>query len=116
MIGNLGWTEMFFIVAFALIVFGPRKLPEIAKVLGHSLAQLRRASDEFKRTWENEIDRESVKEQQQAQQKLADSAAETAAKLESASAEEAASSNSFGNFTANAESSQSVDNQPARIA
>jgi len=56
--GNLGWTEMFFIVAFALIVFGPRKLPEIAKTLGHAVAQLRRASEEFKKTWEAEVNRE----------------------------------------------------------
>ena len=62
--GNFGWTEMFFIVAFALIVFGPRKLPEIAKTLGHAMAQLRRASEEFKRTWEVEVDRETTKIQQ----------------------------------------------------
>ena len=62
--GNLGWTEMFFIVAFALIVFGPRKLPEIAKTLGHAVAQLRRASEEFKKTWEAEVDREVTKIEQ----------------------------------------------------
>ena len=62
--GNLGWTEMFFIVAFALMVFGPRKLPEIAKTLGHAMAQLRRASEEFKRTWEVEVEREeTIKEE-----------------------------------------------------
>src|SRR6185436_11823344 len=62
--GNLGWTEMFFIVAFALIVFGPRKLPEIAKTLGHAVAQLKRASDEFKRTWEAEVSCEVTKVEQ----------------------------------------------------
>jgi sec-independent protein translocase protein TatB len=62
--GNFGWTEMFFIVAFALIVFGPRKLPEIAKTLGHAMAQLRRASEEFKRTWETEVERETAKIEQ----------------------------------------------------
>jgi sec-independent protein translocase protein TatB len=55
--GNLGWPEMIFIVIAALIIFGPRKLPEIARTLGGFMAQLRRASDEFKRTWETEVDR-----------------------------------------------------------
>jgi Tat protein translocase TatB subunit len=55
--GNLGWPEMIFIVVAALIIFGPRKLPEIARTLGGFMAQLRRASDEFKRTWETEVDR-----------------------------------------------------------
>jgi Sec-independent protein translocase protein TatA len=72
--GNFGWTEMFFIVAFALIVFGPRKLPEIAKTLGHAMAQLRRASEEFKRTWEAEVDRDGTK----ISQPLPPSAASTA--------------------------------------
>ncbi|MEW6737317.1 MAG: twin-arginine translocase TatA/TatE family subunit [Acidobacteriota bacterium] len=65
LIGNLGWTEMFFIVAFALIIFGPRKIPEIAKVIGRTMAQLRRASEEFKRTWEAEVERDQLKDNQQ---------------------------------------------------
>ncbi|MCS6886047.1 MAG: twin-arginine translocase TatA/TatE family subunit [Acidobacteriota bacterium] len=56
--GNLGWTEIFFIAAFALIVFGPRKLPEIARSFGRTMAQLRRASEDFKRAWEAEVERE----------------------------------------------------------
>ncbi|MBL8148605.1 MAG: twin-arginine translocase TatA/TatE family subunit [Blastocatellia bacterium] len=61
--GNLGWSEMFFIVVFALIIFGPRKLPEIAKTLGRTLSQLRRASDEFKHAWESEVDRDIERKQ-----------------------------------------------------
>src|SRR5947207_87416 len=64
--GNLGWSEMFFIVVFALIVFGPRKLPEIARTLGKTMAQLRRMSDEFKQTWETELEREALKEEEKA--------------------------------------------------
>lgn len=60
--GNLGWTEIFFIVAFALIVFGPRKLPEIARTLGRTMAQLRRTSEEFRNAWEAEVEHEMRRE------------------------------------------------------
>ena len=54
--GNLGWTEILVILVIALIIFGPRKLPELGKSLGQSLAQFRRASDDFKQTWEQEVE------------------------------------------------------------
>lgn len=56
--GNLGWTEMFFIAVIALIVFGPRRLPEMGKKLGRVMAQLRQASDQFKNAWENEVEKD----------------------------------------------------------
>ena len=59
--GNLGWTEILVILVIALIVFGPRKLPELGKSLGQSLAQFRKASDDFKRTWEQEVEIEKRK-------------------------------------------------------
>jgi TatA/E family protein of Tat protein translocase len=46
---------MLVILVVALIIFGPRKLPELGKTLGEGLAQFRKASDEFKRTWETEV-------------------------------------------------------------
>jgi TatA/E family protein of Tat protein translocase len=54
--GNLGWPEIVIILVIALIVFGPRKLPELGKTLGQSLAQFRKASEDFKRTWEEEVE------------------------------------------------------------
>lgn len=54
--GNLGWPEILIILVIALIVFGPRKLPELGKTLGQSLAQFRKASEDFKRTWEEEVE------------------------------------------------------------
>ena len=56
--GNLGWPEIMIILVLALIVFGPRKLPELGKSLGHGLAQFRKASEDFKRTWEDEVESE----------------------------------------------------------
>jgi TatA/E family protein of Tat protein translocase len=55
MFGNLGMTELIFILVIALIIFGPRKLPQLGRTLGESLAQFRRASEDFKRSWEQEI-------------------------------------------------------------
>src|SRR6187549_403864 len=53
--GSLGWPEILMILVVALIIFGPRKLPELGKTLGQSLAQFRKASDDFKRQWEDEV-------------------------------------------------------------
>jgi Tat protein translocase TatB subunit len=52
---SLGSTEVLFILVVALIFFGPRKLPQLAKTVGKSLAEFRKASEDFKRTWEREV-------------------------------------------------------------
>lgn len=56
--GSLGMPEILLILVIALIIFGPRKLPELGKTLGQSLAQFRRASEDFKRQWEDEVELE----------------------------------------------------------
>lgn len=53
--GSVGFPELLVIFVIALIVFGPRKLPEIGKALGKSLAEFKRASNELKNTLEEEI-------------------------------------------------------------
>ena len=53
---SIGTTELLVILVVALIVFGPRKLPEMGRMLGKSLGEFKRASDDFKRTWEREVD------------------------------------------------------------
>jgi TatA/E family protein of Tat protein translocase len=58
---SLGSTELLFILVVALIFFGPRKLPQLARSMGKSLAEFRRASDDFKRTWEREVALESAR-------------------------------------------------------
>ena len=56
---SLGNGELLIILAAALIFFGPRKLPQLSRTVGKSLTEFRRASDEFKRTWAQEVALES---------------------------------------------------------
>ena len=50
----IGTSELLVVLFVALIVFGPRKLPEMGRSLGKALHQFREASDSLKRTWETE--------------------------------------------------------------
>jgi TatA/E family protein of Tat protein translocase len=58
---TLSSTELLFILVIALIFFGPRKLPQLARSMGKGLAEFRKASDDFKRTWEREVAMEAAK-------------------------------------------------------
>ena len=62
MFGTLGGPELFLIFVVALIIFGPRKLPEIGRSLGRMMAEFRKASNEFKSTLEAEVETEKLKE------------------------------------------------------
>ncbi|MDT7541080.1 MAG: sec-independent protein translocase protein TatA [Acidobacteriota bacterium] len=52
---SVGTTELLVILIAALVLFGPRKLPELSRSLGKGLSEFKRASDEFKQTWEREV-------------------------------------------------------------
>jgi sec-independent protein translocase protein TatA len=56
MFGPIGMPELILIFLVALLVFGPRKLPELGKSLGKGIAEFKRASDDLKRTIEDEIE------------------------------------------------------------
>ena len=62
MFGTLGGPELFLILVVALIVFGPRKLPEIGKSMGKMMAEFRKASQDFQRTIEDEVEAEKLRE------------------------------------------------------
>ena len=53
--GSIGAPELIIIFVVALIVFGPKKLPELGKSLGKGLAEFRKASSELKSTIEQEV-------------------------------------------------------------
>lgn len=56
---SIGTSELLLIGLIALIVFGPRKLPELARTLGKAMNEFRRSTDDFKKTWAQEVDFES---------------------------------------------------------
>ncbi len=55
MFGSIGMPELVIILVIALIIFGPRKLPELGRSLGRSIGEFRRASNELRSTLEEEI-------------------------------------------------------------
>ncbi len=61
MIGSLGLPELLFILVLALLIFGPRKLPEVGRTLGRALGELRRATSDLKRSIDVEVSSEAVR-------------------------------------------------------
>jgi TatA/E family protein of Tat protein translocase len=62
MFGSIGGPEFLLIAVLALLLFGPRKLPQIGKSLGRALAEFRGATHEFKSSLEREVDLEELRE------------------------------------------------------
>ena len=56
MFGSLGMPELIVIFVIALVVFGPRKLPELGRSLGRGIAEFKKATNELQHTLEQEID------------------------------------------------------------
>ena len=62
MFGSIGMPELVIILVIALIIFGPRKLPELGRSLGKSLGEFKRASNELRNTLEEEVRIEEQRE------------------------------------------------------
>ena len=68
---NLGMPEMIFIFLLALIIFGPKKLPEIGRQIGKALGEFKRASNEFKWQLEAEMRQLEIDTEREKQAKTA---------------------------------------------
>jgi len=69
MFGSIGMPELIIILTIALIIFGPRKLPELGRSLGKSLGEFKRASNELRNTLDEEI---RIEEQRSAERAAAE--------------------------------------------
>jgi len=61
MFGNIGLPEMVFIMAIALLVFGPKKLPEIGRTIGKAIRDFKKSTEDIKDKFEEEIRAEEFK-------------------------------------------------------
>ena len=77
--GPIGMPELVIILVIALIVFGPRKLPELGRSLGRSIGEFKRASNELRSTLDEEI---RVEEQRNAERQRVDSERRTETRAE----------------------------------
>ena len=62
MFGSVGLPELLIIFAIALLVLGPKKLPEAAKSIGRAIREFRKVFDEIKEKLDEEIQAEDFKE------------------------------------------------------
>jgi Tat protein translocase TatB subunit len=92
---SLGSSELLVILAAALIFFGPRRLPQLSRQLGKSLSEFRRASEDFKRTWEREVNLENLEKGAEPQEgnSILDKAAERIRTAREAAAQDTSNEN-----------------------
>jgi TatA/E family protein of Tat protein translocase len=55
MFGNIGFAEMMIIMVIALLVFGPKKLPEVGRSIGKAMREFKKSTDEIKGRFEEQI-------------------------------------------------------------
>ncbi len=91
MFGSLGLPELIFIFVIALLLFGPKQLPHIGRSLGRALGEFRRASNDFKRTIEEEVAADEIRSVERDLKRSADEISESVKEENSPAAEEESS-------------------------
>lgn len=69
---SIGTSELILIGIIALIIFGPRKLPEMMKTFGKVMADFKRSTNEFKESWEREVAFENLEKEKTEEKNLLD--------------------------------------------
>jgi len=85
--GPLGVPELILIFAVALLLFGPRKMPQIGRSLGRAIGEFRRASNEFKRTIEDEVAADEIRSVERDLKEIRTAGADVVKAVESPSGE-----------------------------
>ncbi len=80
--GSIGMMELIVIFVIALVIFGPRKLPELGRSLGKSLSEFKRASNELRSTLDEEIHLEDQRSREQTRKRAVDDTADEENHLE----------------------------------
>jgi sec-independent protein translocase protein TatB len=86
--GSLGFPELLFIFVIALLLFGPKQLPHIGRSLGRALGEFRRASNDFKRTIEEEVAADEIRNVERDLKKSADEISESVKEQSATAADE----------------------------
>ena len=76
MFGSIGMPELIIIFVIALVIFGPRKLPELGRSLGKSLSEFKRASNELRSTLDEEIHLEDQRSSERTRKRAVDDPAQ----------------------------------------
>ena len=84
MFGSIGGGEILMILALALLLFGPRRLPQIGKTLGRTLSEFRKATHDLKNSLEHEVPREDLAELKEAKDGLQSAGRDIAAAVTAA--------------------------------
>lgn len=81
MFGSIGGAEIVMVLLLALLLFGPRRIPQIGRMVGKALSEFRKATTDFKMNLEREVDLTEVREVQEGLKKTGKEISDTVGEL-----------------------------------